>query len=73
MNIYYVERTDNVWYDQYKGAVVIAPTMERAIEMVEELIDNDGYGPEIYSIKPEYIGFSTQTEERFVLTSFKAG
>jgi hypothetical protein len=73
MNIYCVERTDSVWYDQYKGAVVIAENMERAYQMVKELVDNHGYGPKEFSLHAEYIGFSTQTEERFVLTSFKAG
>lgn len=73
MNIYCVERTDKVWYDQYTGAVVIAENMERAYQMVKELVESDGYGPENFTLLAEYIGFSAQTEERIVLTSFKAG
>lgn len=75
MNIYCVERTDSVWYDQYVGAVVAAPSLERAHEMGDELIRDDGYGPEKYSFEVEFIGVADVhiSVECYILKSFKAG
>ena len=74
MNIYLVERTDKVWYDQYEGAVVAAPSLARAYEMGDELIKDDGYGPDIYAFEVEFLGEAAQgIEEGYLLKSFKAG
>lgn len=32
MNIYLVERTDNVWYDETAGMVIVAKTQEDALK-----------------------------------------
>ena len=36
MNIYLVNRTDEVHYDQYKTAVVVANTRNEALELLKE-------------------------------------
>jgi hypothetical protein len=75
MNLYLIERTDRVWYDQYEGAVVAAPSLGRAYEMGEALIKDNGYGPETYSFEVEFIGVATEdiSVECYILKLFKAG
>lgn len=34
MNIYLIERTDRIWYDEYSGHIVVSETEEKAREFV---------------------------------------
>lgn len=74
MNIYLVERQDEVDYDEYRAMVFVASTPERAREMASER--NGFEKPEIWLDEQTtctLIGTASGGGERLVLASFNAG
>jgi hypothetical protein len=82
MNIYLVQRTDSVWYDQTAGMVIIAKTEERAIKYFIDEVNKDDFSfcetkmtADRLSIRrigvtlPDYVYDVTHS----VLTDFRAG
>ena len=67
MNIYLIERTDSIDYDEYKGHVVQARTKESAYELVNTK-DCTKYNSTCF-----IIGTNENTQEKVILSSYKAG
>ncbi len=85
MNIYLVERTDRVWYDETAGMVIIAKTKEDAIKFFLSDVNDGDYAEFRYDEKKltedkldvRRIGVTTEDYvydvTNMVLRDFRAG
>ena len=80
MNIYLVERTDNIGYEQYDSFICITKNEQEARETHPSEWDKNEFEwqdwiefSKINSLKVTMIGVSSEQKKRVVLTSFNAG
>lgn len=67
MNLYVIERIDPIDYDEYKGHVVQARTIDNAYELVNTKNCNK------YNSTCNIIGTNNNISERIILSSYRAG
>jgi len=74
MNLYLIERTDRVGYDEYDSIVVAAENEEEALEMGPNWPDKDygGCWASKEKLIIELIGTTTRDRD-VIITSFNAG
>lgn len=74
MNIYLVERTDSVGYDEYDSFVVVAETEEEALNTTpSDYVTLDSWVGSIQDLKVTLVGRFIGNVRGVILASFNAG